>query len=429
MLDKEIQFLKSPINEQQAIGIVKKFAPNVDTLTASQLVATDASKNLQSLSVATYPSLTEIANVKNVNAPIQTQIDQCLSFLPSLPRFKAALTATKAGTRNTKIVFIGDSTTAGVGTPTIVPESYPIQMAQQMTTVKGYYGGKLGIYGGNTNQDPRWVMGTGWNPSIGSIGGNVAFCATSGVVASFTPVEAFNTIDVYYIQVSSYGNLLVNVDGGATLATIVQGANPTCIKKATITCPLGTHTINFTTTSTSQTNIIGCSTYNSAIKGIECLNAGIGGYRADQVAISTNIWDTFNTTATLSPLGAIAPDLLIVNLGINDALQNTATATTQTALQLIADNCRNFCDVIFITFNPWAYTYNAGVNSSYLQQRTYANLSRIVAANGGIPIVDLYANWGTQAFSSGYLSSDTLHPSVAGYAAEATLIRKYLGLT
>lgn len=44
-------------------------------LTASQIVATDASKNLQTLAVATYPSLTELSYVKGVTSAIQTQID------------------------------------------------------------------------------------------------------------------------------------------------------------------------------------------------------------------------------------------------------------------------------------------------------------------------------------------------------------------
>lgn len=50
-------------------------ALNVANLTASELVATDGSKNLQSLAVATYPSLTEIAFVKGVTSSIQTQIN------------------------------------------------------------------------------------------------------------------------------------------------------------------------------------------------------------------------------------------------------------------------------------------------------------------------------------------------------------------
>lgn len=47
---------------------------NVSGLTASELVATDASKNLVSLAVVTYPSITEISYVKGVTSSIQTQL-------------------------------------------------------------------------------------------------------------------------------------------------------------------------------------------------------------------------------------------------------------------------------------------------------------------------------------------------------------------
>lgn len=46
----------------------------VTWLTASQIVATDGSKNLQSLDTATYPSLTELSYVKWVSSAIQTQL-------------------------------------------------------------------------------------------------------------------------------------------------------------------------------------------------------------------------------------------------------------------------------------------------------------------------------------------------------------------
>jgi hypothetical protein len=44
-------------------------------LTASEILITDASKNIVSAPVATYPSLTELTYLKNVTSPIQTQID------------------------------------------------------------------------------------------------------------------------------------------------------------------------------------------------------------------------------------------------------------------------------------------------------------------------------------------------------------------
>lgn len=57
------------------LGAITPSAVQISGLTASELVATDASKNLVSLAVATYPSLTEIAYVKGVTSAIQTQID------------------------------------------------------------------------------------------------------------------------------------------------------------------------------------------------------------------------------------------------------------------------------------------------------------------------------------------------------------------
>jgi len=80
--DKEIQY-----NDSGAFGAEAGFeydktankltAPAilVSGLTASEIVITDASKNLASAPVATYPSLTELAYVKGVTSALQTQLD------------------------------------------------------------------------------------------------------------------------------------------------------------------------------------------------------------------------------------------------------------------------------------------------------------------------------------------------------------------
>lgn len=57
------------------LGAITPSAVNVSGLTASQIVATDGSMNLQTLAVATYPSLTELSYVKGVTSAIQTQIN------------------------------------------------------------------------------------------------------------------------------------------------------------------------------------------------------------------------------------------------------------------------------------------------------------------------------------------------------------------
>jgi len=59
------------------IAAAKTTVPNllVSGLTASEIVITDASKNLVSASVATYPSLTELTYLKGVTSAIQTQLN------------------------------------------------------------------------------------------------------------------------------------------------------------------------------------------------------------------------------------------------------------------------------------------------------------------------------------------------------------------
>jgi hypothetical protein len=60
----------------QTIAGAKTFstAPILSSLTASQILATNGGSSIQSLSVATYPSLTELSYVKGTTSAIQTQL-------------------------------------------------------------------------------------------------------------------------------------------------------------------------------------------------------------------------------------------------------------------------------------------------------------------------------------------------------------------
>lgn len=57
------------------LGAITPSAVQISGLTASEIVSTDASKNLVSLAVVTYPSLTELTYVKGVTSAIQTQLN------------------------------------------------------------------------------------------------------------------------------------------------------------------------------------------------------------------------------------------------------------------------------------------------------------------------------------------------------------------
>jgi len=87
-------------------------------LTASEIVITDASKNLASAAVATYPSLAELAYVKGATSAIQGQID---AKSPSdSPTFTTAFTATGLiGDEDLQSEDFGEFTCAGEDACTI----------------------------------------------------------------------------------------------------------------------------------------------------------------------------------------------------------------------------------------------------------------------------------------------------------------------
>lgn len=66
---------KSPLASPTFTGTVTSPAIILSSETASTIASFDASKNIKSLPLATYPSLTELSYVKGVTSAIQTQFD------------------------------------------------------------------------------------------------------------------------------------------------------------------------------------------------------------------------------------------------------------------------------------------------------------------------------------------------------------------
>ena len=66
---------KANIASPTFTGTVTTPAIVVSSETASRVAIIDASKNVKSADTATYPSLTELARLKGVIAPVQTQLD------------------------------------------------------------------------------------------------------------------------------------------------------------------------------------------------------------------------------------------------------------------------------------------------------------------------------------------------------------------
>ena len=100
-------------NNASAIFIDASQNVSLGTLTASEIVITDASKNLTSAAVATYPSLAELIHVKGVTSALQTQIDGKQPLDSELTTI-AALTET-----NSNVMFVAGGAWTSDATPAI----------------------------------------------------------------------------------------------------------------------------------------------------------------------------------------------------------------------------------------------------------------------------------------------------------------------
>ncbi len=103
--------------DQTASQTIVNGQPIWDTLTASELVSMDANKKLQSLAVATYPSLTELSYVKGLSSAVQTQIGNKQATISFGTGVETAL-GVNIGSAGAPVVFDGALGTPSGGTAT-----------------------------------------------------------------------------------------------------------------------------------------------------------------------------------------------------------------------------------------------------------------------------------------------------------------------
>lgn len=129
---------------------------NLENLTASNLLASDVSKNVVSLSTATYPSLTETSYLKGVTSAVQTQLNAK----------ESALTFSSPLSRSTNTISIPAATTSVSGHLT----------STDWNTFNGKFATPSGL---TTNYLPKW-NGSGFgNSAIYESGGNVGIGTAS----------------------------------------------------------------------------------------------------------------------------------------------------------------------------------------------------------------------------------------------------------
>lgn len=363
-------------------------------------------------------------------------LDGTIGGIPVVPsnlrNWRKAIANVRTGAGLARVACIGDSNTMGRGAGTGVnfmggarAKSYPTYLAAILDKTIGANANNL-FGSGNVvsplteGYDPRLSLASGWSVSgLTSLGGGMYTNSTNTNAMSFTPGEAVDTFDVYYLKNGGLATFTLDVDGGSVLATINSDANgnpsPGTLR-ATVSASLGTHTLNIKRNGTGAAlYIIGVDAYNSAARKVQVLNMGASGWTAN---------DWIQSPQPFSPLNALAastPSLSIISLGLNDARTDADTSAFQGRMQTLITTAKGLGDVILVVPHRPDPSWNTTARFDVIRAAYYA-----LAASNSLPLIDFslrmtYVDYNTLGFYT-----DAAHPNSLGYFDKAGAIANCL---
>lgn len=343
--------------------------------------------------------------------------------LPALlPNWRVALANAFTGSARAKIVQLGDSTTVGAGsndtlnglrTGSVTAHLRRLLAGTGLpvtddTVVGDNYVPNAGMAGITAYNPNITFSGSGWIRSPTSLGGAMFRSQSTGDACTYTPTYACDRLDIYYPQDVGNGTFTVS-DASGTLATVNSGTSPTQITKLTVTrATASTAPITITHTAGSDVYIAAIDGYNSAVKAISLYNcAGYGTQASFLKSTSsggTNPW-------AQAVFNAIAPDLTIINYGINETRFNTDAATYSESMQWVITMAKRggAGDVLLV----WHHPDNNPLNPS-LTEPTRQACYALAAANN-LPLIDLTERFGSYAAMSA-VYYDSVHLRSIGYS-------------
>jgi lysophospholipase L1-like esterase len=345
-----------------------------------------------------------------------------------LPTWSAAVRAQKAGKRNARILCVGDSTTAGFGAngASMVnndkANSYPTLLAG-ILTARGSKASWSSFIGNastlvQNTYDNRIVTGASWNYGANTAGGFTQRSSGTATAFTFTPTEQWDTAEIYVFkgEVTAQNAIIAGIDGvdKATISTMYYNASPGYVFPDIIggVSP-GVHVLNLRGVhATGAVHVLGAIAYNSTVKEITVVNAGWSGGRSIDWSSGT---EAFSPTPVIAPYN---PDLVILNLGINDANGSVVESAYMAQMQTIINGIKaTGADILFVIPNACDPSFmSTRLESLSLQMLELIN-------RNSLKYIDLRATLGTyaQAVAAGWMR-DGAHPNAAGYAKIAEAI-------
>lgn len=352
--------------------------------------------------------------------------------LPNLPVWSAAVRAQRSGKKQARILCIGDSTTAGHGANAAgmvsnsKANSYPKLLADLITQrgSRSNWQNFVGTHAAASFNafDNRVTSTAAWTATVGArTAGGPTYESKGTTNLTFAPTEAWDTAEFLYTRVDPVNGtgLIVSINGvdyGTYLSYKTPNgpvlSDPIIVKANSI----GPNTLSFRGVNATNAFLLGVLTYRSDQKDTLVLNAGWSGATAANWLLDRNI--------SYGPLPVIEyynPDLVIINLGIND-VANAGNVVTEAAYrsqmqEIITASRKTGADVVLVIPNDCSPSDLSG------RLNTLAGWVTSLGSTNGVPVIDLRSKLGNYAAAnaSGYMR-DTLHPTALGYAKIAEAI-------
>lgn len=309
-------------------------------------------------------------------------------------------------------VGIGDSTMEGSGRAAVA-DRWPNLISADLRTALGVTGADYVPGFSSTSVPDLWTTSSG---SVTESGTTVAAVGL-GSKALIIPVGEYaeHTFDgagfrLFYYSGANTGAMEISIDGGAATEVVTTGTPGSNVWDSP-TLTDDTHTIRVTTKAATNTNYLQ--------GGIATNGVGVSYYDAAHAGISAQT--IASATQALDQLSNIGPDLVMVDLGINDFRDGRTAAEFRADLTTILDKIKAEAATAILLVLP----HEPDAPSAVATWAEYADVVRDLAANDvGVALFDVYALGDDLAYNhdpNGYLSDEgapgsagNLHLSPAG---------------
>ncbi len=325
-------------------------------------------------------------------------------------KWRKAVATTRNGGVNAKHLRIGDSTEQGTGGDTYATIGVNSSPSAYLTKLfNSYYCPAIHALTNatstqNTSPDDRWSYGTGWGEGGGYGAGSSSSASANNPAGNLvcTPGVLADRYVVYYIRNTGLGSLGITATGGGTTNLSCAGASS--IQKVTVSAASANISNTVTISSTGGTVfVLSIEAYNSAIPQIEVMNAGVASSRASDWVNSPTTW------GAIPWIQAIAPDLTVVRLSINDAALSRPVAAVMADIQLVVTAAKVSGDVIIESPFPSSITPHSTFEALYTPALA------ALAAQNNCGFIDFYSRFlAGGVYPANPFFADSLHLNSLG---------------